>query len=405
MDVVRSFNLQAAVEEEHGRSQWHPKSPCPEIGIARVTPISGYTRGHNRPRCELEHSPWLPYYVGSLSLFDPLTGSFGPDLRTVLDRGFLMRRFLVVAAGLPLLLIGCGGSSETTTAIPSPAPDAAAAPAGPAVAAQHGAMPPGAAQPGGAQHGAGQPEGAAAQPAPGMEHAGAQHSSGQGADGQAAAQHAPPGSAESLASTPPGQAQHSSGSGAPPASAQHGQHAQQMQQQAQQGQHQAAQQPTGQQPMGQQAQHAAAAAGGATAPGTDGAAGNPGGEPGSQGGGYEQAKLPSFPDGSAEKAVQQLILKVTAGDTTGLDELISEKADGVLKELRDGTISEDKLRELKESWGQVRSVNVRQVGGGKEILLQNAKGTLLPFQCHREHGAYRVRDYSEREPTTRRRAG
>jgi hypothetical protein len=115
-----------------------------------------------------------------------------------------------------------------------------------------------------------------------------------------------------------------------------------------------------------------------------------GGIPGAGGaGGPEGAaaagQAPQFSKASAEYAVQKVVLALISGNIDGLDEVISEKARGLLAELRDGTVDPDKVDELKEQFAQVQLAGQpKNNGSSKTINLRNATGDYFSFTVARE---------------------
>ena len=81
---------------------------------------------------------------------------------------------------------------------------------------------------------------------------------------------------------------------------------------------------------------------------------------------------------------------------TDAAQYISPKAKGTLQQIREGTISDDKLDALKASFApqELQLRPSRPVGGvGKTINLSN-KGELLSFTLYKEDDSYRLRDFS-----------
>lgn len=130
---------------------------------------------------------------------------------------------------------------------------------------------------------------------------------------------------------------------------------------------------------------AAAAANGF--PGAVPGAGVPGsGIPGAEGAGGT-GQIPEFPKGSAEYAVQKVVLAIISGKLDGLDEVISEKARGLVAELRDGTVDPEKLIELKEQFAQPSLAGQpKNNGTSKTVNLRNPSGDTLSFTVARERG-------------------
>lgn len=129
----------------------------------------------------------------------------------------------------------------------------------------------------------------------------------------------------------------------------------------------------------------------AMAPGYEG--GIPGNEyggiPGAEGAGAQPAQ--EFDEGTAEHAAQQLVLKMQAGDMSGLDEIISERTtDKILAPLRDGTADADQLDSNKELVAGASLVMIRPSGGTKLFVVRTASGKVLTITTRREGEDYKV---------------
>lgn len=132
--------------------------------------------------------------------------------------------------------------------------------------------------------------------------------------------------------------------------------------------------------------------------GPDGYPGGPEGTEGAPG----QGQVPSYDEGTPEYAVQKLVIQVAKGDLTGLDEVISARATGVLAQLREGDVPEEKLETLKTQMGRVKLLNRRPDGSSYDIFLQNDQNEILHFTCRREGEDYVVKEFSVREAPRRR---
>lgn len=112
-------------------------------------------------------------------------------------------------------------------------------------------------------------------------------------------------------------------------------------------------------------------------------------------------QAPTFPIGTAEYAVQKVCLAVAAGQYTGLDGVVSAKADGVLAQIRDGAVSEDEINSFKKRFGEVRLLSVKPRGSTKIVTLQNTGGEALVFTLAKEDEIFRVRDLEIKPPSAR----
>jgi hypothetical protein len=171
------------------------------------------------------------------------------------------------------------------------------------------------------------------------------------------------------------------------------------------------------QPGGIPANMTAGAAGAGAAAGPGGAhAGNPAammapgalnsGGPGIPGGAAGTSK---FEAGSAEEALAKFCVAMADSNLTEAAEYISPKAKGLLAQIREGSISEEKTDELKESFlpQGLTNLKARQTGVGKAINLSNAKHELLSFTLMREaDDAYLLREFKvSKLPTNTRTPG
>ncbi|HEX6985141.1 MAG TPA: hypothetical protein VF170_07170, partial [Planctomycetaceae bacterium] len=102
--------------------------------------------------------------------------------------------------------------------------------------------------------------------------------------------------------------------------------------------------------------------------------------------------------------VQQLVLKLQAGDTSGLDAVISEKTnDDLLAPLRDGDAGPDVIQKGRELATGAQLLNIRESGGSKLFMVRNAAGQTLTITAKREGGDYRVSALKVDTPRGRRR--
>lgn len=115
-----------------------------------------------------------------------------------------------------------------------------------------------------------------------------------------------------------------------------------------------------------------------------------GGNPGT--GGQQQ----QFPPGSAEDSLAKFCMAMADSNLTEAAQFISPKAKGVLQQIREGTISDDKLDGMKDSFSlqgmQLRPS--RPIGSGRTINLANAKSELLSFTLMKEDETYLLREFT-----------
>ena len=128
----------------------------------------------------------------------------------------------------------------------------------------------------------------------------------------------------------------------------------------------------------------------------------PGGAEGIPGAGQVQ----QFEKTSVEYPVQKVMLGLVSGNLEGLDEVVSEKAKGLLAEVRDATLSEDRLAELQEQFAKPQLAGKPKVNGpATTVVLRGEAGDHITFSVARDKGeeVYKVREMSIRPNTKNRR--
>ncbi|HID21708.1 MAG TPA: hypothetical protein EYP14_04830 [Planctomycetaceae bacterium] len=133
---------------------------------------------------------------------------------------------------------------------------------------------------------------------------------------------------------------------------------------------------------------------GALGPGGPGFGGGPEGGPG-MGRGVGGGR-PSFPEGSAQAAIFELVMQLRGeAKPEELVKVISSDAKGDLAELRDGKASDEKKAALKSLIERVKFIGrPRNLPGGKlQLVLENVQaGKLMRFICRREGGSYVIQE-------------
>lgn len=126
-----------------------------------------------------------------------------------------------------------------------------------------------------------------------------------------------------------------------------------------------------------------------------GAPGGIGGPQGAAGPGGAGGPGTQFPAGTAEAALQKFCMAMADSNLTEAGEYISPKAKGLLAQIRDGSITDDKIDSLKESFAPqgLQLKPSRNLGTGKSITLSNAKNELLSFTLMKEDDAYLLREF------------
>ena len=91
--------------------------------------------------------------------------------------------------------------------------------------------------------------------------------------------------------------------------------------------------------------------------------------------------------GTADYAVQQLVLKMKAGTTEGMDELIGERTnDKILASLRDETATPEQLKEAQALVQGAKLIRSREVGTTKLFHVSTSAGKALTFTVRRDDG-------------------
>ena len=91
---------------------------------------------------------------------------------------------------------------------------------------------------------------------------------------------------------------------------------------------------------------------------------------------------------------------MSEGNLTGAAEYVSTKAKGMLAQIRDGSLPDEKLDNLKESFGLqgLKNKPSRNFGIGRTIILGNEKNENLTFTLVKEDDIYRLRDFKISAP-------
>ncbi len=107
--------------------------------------------------------------------------------------------------------------------------------------------------------------------------------------------------------------------------------------------------------------------------------------------GAAAAPQQKFEEGTAEYAVQQLVMKMQTGNTEELDKLISEKTkDPVLQPLLEGKADEEQIQKNKELVAGATLASRRESGSSKLFVVNNAEGKVLTFTARKDGEAFKV---------------
>ena len=114
--------------------------------------------------------------------------------------------------------------------------------------------------------------------------------------------------------------------------------------------------------------------------------------PGSAPGG---GAAPQFAAGSAEEVLLKFCTAMADSNLTDAGQYISPRAKGMLTQIRDGSMTDEKLDDLKASFslqGLQLKPN-RSTGVGRTITLGNSKSETLSFTLVKEDDAYKLREF------------
>ena len=127
----------------------------------------------------------------------------------------------------------------------------------------------------------------------------------------------------------------------------------------------------------------------------------PGG-PVAEGAAGQPGQIPKLEEGTAEYVIQQVAIKLAAGEQDGLEGFISEKVKGRLGKFRDGEADQTDVAEAKQELAGVQFINMRDTSGGKTVTLRNGAGQVVTFTAKREEGGYKVSGFKVETPRGRR---
>jgi hypothetical protein len=129
----------------------------------------------------------------------------------------------------------------------------------------------------------------------------------------------------------------------------------------------------------------------------EGAAGGLGRAGGAGGAGNQNQK---FKPGSWEHAIDTFAQRMAAGDFSGLEYVISSKAKGLLGEIRDGALSEERLEDLKAAFAEPTPLpeTKKNAGSSVSITIKGKLGHHMTLTVGREDGVFKIRDLKISEP-------
>lgn len=107
-----------------------------------------------------------------------------------------------------------------------------------------------------------------------------------------------------------------------------------------------------------------------------------------------------YKQGSFEHTVTEFTSKVAAGDYTGMDYLVSSKAKGLLAEIRDDEVGDEKKDELKSTFASAAPQdNTRKnKGSAVEIYVKGKLGHMIQLSVGKEEGVFKIKEMKIHEP-------
>lgn len=127
--------------------------------------------------------------------------------------------------------------------------------------------------------------------------------------------------------------------------------------------------------------------------------GNPAavGEPGNPQGGQGGASSITGDPGSIEYAISKLISMAKAGDYTGVETIISEKAKGLAAEFREQDLKPTQVENYKTTFDGLQPLNRRAAGGsGVQFTLKKGE-TFVQITLAKENGSFKIKELQVRD--------
>ena len=117
-------------------------------------------------------------------------------------------------------------------------------------------------------------------------------------------------------------------------------------------------------------------------------------------------QAPTFPPGSADEAIYNFCVAMADDDTACADEYVSSKAKGLLAELHEGSLSEEKIEEIMNVLTPLTELtpNAEQTSSTKRSL-RNGKGQSISFTLKKEKEAYHITEFSYSKPKKKNSSG
>lgn len=129
-----------------------------------------------------------------------------------------------------------------------------------------------------------------------------------------------------------------------------------------------------------------------------GGAGPAGAMPGGAGGAGGSGS--SFPEGSIDDTLQRFCMALVDGDTAAAGEYVSSKATGMVSQLRDGNLSEEKIEEISDALNPLSDLQPNAKQKNNKRVLRNKKNQVLSFTLKKdkEDETYRIVEFSVSKP-------
>lgn len=133
--------------------------------------------------------------------------------------------------------------------------------------------------------------------------------------------------------------------------------------------------------------------------------GEPGAGPEAAGGegGRGGSRASQFEEGSAPHVVMLMVEAIDASDVETAAKYISDDADGLLGQVRDGEAGDNQLRELQSYFATMDPLSQRPSGRSITLNFNGAQGKVLSFVVTREGREFLVESLTVRDAPARRR--
>jgi hypothetical protein len=133
----------------------------------------------------------------------------------------------------------------------------------------------------------------------------------------------------------------------------------------------------------------AAGAGGAMAGASSGsdmprAPGGPGGMSGPGGGPGGGQQGTNFPAGSIEDSIYRFCVAMADGDTAAAAEFLGSKAKGLVGQLREGELSEEKVEEIQNALSPITELQPNPGQNNTKRSLRNKKNQVISFTMKKD---------------------